>query len=339
MQSQSQHSENSLNSNENKALLWNLLNESNIFTNIPDQFLNNVKVDFEDIILKHKNNNNGKQINLMEQNKKIITDIIPTLNKYKLPSALKQNIPSALKQNIPLPNQDSNSSVYTQQQIHEERQEKFHSQLSEKETEFSSLIKKKTPNKIDFSDKNDEPIGNQMDDLLTKALQERDNQLEGIQNNMTPTSDIKKWIGNKEANISIGENLPIQKNQAIDINNNAKKVHFANNLVDNIPSDHIPSDHIPSNHIPSNHIPSNSSNSSNSSNNFLQKLKLNNENINQKSADINNNELKVLLQQVLTNQEQILKQIDNILNENNTIEIEVNDDISEENVEKLHDNE
>ena len=66
-------------SNENKGLLWGILQESDIFNNIPDNKFSNVKQIFEttmrDINIKMGNNN------LMEKNKFTIETLMSNINK------------------------------------------------------------------------------------------------------------------------------------------------------------------------------------------------------------------------------------------------------------------
>ena len=68
-------------SNENKGMMWGILQESNIFTGIPDDKFQNVKQIFEstmrEISIKMKNNK------LMEQNKVTVEELMSKINADK----------------------------------------------------------------------------------------------------------------------------------------------------------------------------------------------------------------------------------------------------------------
>ena len=153
-------------SNSNKELLWGILQESDVFNNIPDNKFNNVKQIFEttmrDISIKMNNNN------LMEQNKFTIEHLMSKIN--------------ADKQNYYTESESSKLKVvYRAQDIQKERNIELNSKLEEHRNNMTTLINPKKPTDINFADTNDDddkPIGDDMDRLISERLASRERELE-----------------------------------------------------------------------------------------------------------------------------------------------------------------
>ena len=74
---------NNFTNNENKLLLWELLNKHNHFKNIDNQHYQEVQKLFEEEITFI--NTNNKSLDLVNKNKKFLSSLITKLNKYKTP--------------------------------------------------------------------------------------------------------------------------------------------------------------------------------------------------------------------------------------------------------------
>ena len=79
------------NSQSNKALLWGILNDQNIFQNIPNSEINNIQNLFESEILKIQNKANNKTSDLLILNKLLIQNFTSTLSFYKENKNFKEN--------------------------------------------------------------------------------------------------------------------------------------------------------------------------------------------------------------------------------------------------------
>lgn len=187
--------------------------------------------------------------------------------------------------------------------IQQERKGNFDKSLKDKENEMKSMLVGNKPNEVDFSDKNDTPFdNNSMDMLLENMIKNRENELNQV------------IIKNKpEHSINIGENTDLPNNDITKISE--KKVSF---------NDDIQED------------------------DFINKLKKNPyTDINQpmKSSFANKNknnyefdELKLLLREILDNQNHIL----DILNKKDietNIETNIKTDIKIENDTQQNNNE
>ncbi len=130
---------------DNKRLLWELLYENNIFNNIPDNQLTNVKNIFEQQI--NFINNNDRSLNLKEKNKKLIKQIIEHITVFKSTKSLK-----------PL----------------EEVEIKISKDFEDKKEEMINLLKKPSQKEIDFNEGIDNPINNEeMENILSEMIKKR----------------------------------------------------------------------------------------------------------------------------------------------------------------------
>ena len=157
-------------SNENKGMMWQILYEQGAFNNISNNYINNIKSDFDKIV---NIINTKRELDLTNKNKLLLTEIVKYLEQYK-----------------------ENSRHVTRPL--EEVQIKMDKDLKEKEKEFIELIKKPSPAEIDFTEKIDEPLKeSSINSMLNKMIAEREIEI----NNIIPTPPIKKdEIEKKEIN-------------------------------------------------------------------------------------------------------------------------------------------
>ena len=148
---------NSLLEISNKELLWSLMQEDKLFTNIPFENLNELKNIFEKKLIEIGNLNNKKS--LMELNKLVLIDMKSVMNNYK--KSIGINI------------------------------EKESHNFDKKKQEFESLFKKDIPDNIEFNDEIDRPIDiDEMNKMLESTIKSRNIEIERnedkeINNNVT----------------------------------------------------------------------------------------------------------------------------------------------------------
>jgi hypothetical protein len=202
-------------SNQNKALIWNLLSNDGAFNSIPDSQANRVKEEFD-----RKVETISIQLtpadNLVNLDKRVISEMLKELKKYAKPK------PS-----------DDMTLNYNAADIAQKRQKVFEEELKTKKKEFDVFNNTPTPDKINFSDNLDTPMGSEMDKILAEQIALREKQL----NMVLQTQDKEaatKWIQNpgdvvkteEPAKLKIGENVQLDiKEPSL----KAKKVNFADN--------------------------------------------------------------------------------------------------------------
>ena len=199
-------------SNQNKGMIWNLLCNDGIFKTIPDHKANSVKEDFDQKIEKI-----ARQItstdNLVNLCKRLISEMMNDVDKYKQTEIIRS------KQK-----DETMTLSYSAAEIAQTRQKQFENELQNKKKEFDKLNTIQTPDKIDFSDNLDTPIGSEMDKILAEQIALREKQLNMVlqtQDKETATKWIQKPNEIKEPiKLKIGENIEPK----------VKKVVFADTL-------------------------------------------------------------------------------------------------------------
>lgn len=206
-------------SNQNKGIIWALLNEHNVFNGIDIKYVNNIKTEF-DTKIDHISNTILTTDNLITLNKKVISEMMNDMTKYKTPNIKYQ--PSRHEQQDVIPLTIADAQL--------QKQTLFQKNLETKQSEFDTLINKPKPNTIDFSDNNgqDKPNSSEMERKLAETIAWREKQLNVVldtQNNSETSineaniSMASKWI-NRD-NVSSSENnliLKIDNNTPVDIN-------------------------------------------------------------------------------------------------------------------------
>lgn len=170
---------------ENKEFLWNVLYKNNVFNAIPNSKTPEIKSLFEETInnsIDFIKQNNLQNNNLLELNKIIVKNLNSNIIAYK--SQMLSPIDS--------------KDIYKKTKF-DGLQEEFNKQ---KESMNNTLNADK-PNTIDFSDKNDEPIEN---NVMLLKLQEMEKE-RNINLNTNSNSN-----SNKQLKLNIEELEPISEN-------------------------------------------------------------------------------------------------------------------------------
>jgi len=169
----------SVNSRDNKALLWQLLSDHPFLKKDPKKFQSVLEYRVNEI---HKNRFHFNN-NLMTMNKEIIKQFANEINNQTQPK--------------PLPKMTKTQA--------------FDKKLKEQEDNFSTLINKQKPPDIDFSDKNEEePVTNRMVD---NTLLQREQELKNIMAQYDNENDATTWL--KPTETSSAKNLKIDKTSNI----------------------------------------------------------------------------------------------------------------------------
>ena len=140
-----------MNTIQNKGMLWKLLQENGYFNDINNNHFNEIQRNFESTINNVSNTN--PNLSLVDKNKKVITNMIEHLKKYKMG----------------LPPQPT--------QIVLKKKDGINENLEKKKVEFLDLITPPEPKEIDFKDNQDQAVEGEINNLLEQAIQERENDL------------------------------------------------------------------------------------------------------------------------------------------------------------------
>jgi len=203
-------------SSDNKGMMWGILQESNIFTDIPDEKFHNVKAIFDDTMMKI--NATMGTMSLMEKNKITVEELISKINKEKTNYSTSARTDSKVK------------IVYRAEDLHKERSSQLNNKMEQQRNELTTLINPNKPADINFADDitdGDKPIGNDMDRLISERLASRERELE------IPkiTEEGEKWLNaNANANANTTSDvMELEKDKKVTtqvVNNVTKQVSF-----------------------------------------------------------------------------------------------------------------
>ena len=181
-------------SNNNKGLIWGLLQESNVFDGIENENFARIQTIFEDTISNvHRSNTN---LSLLEKNKITMNTLIKKINDEK----------SKPKKSIQM--------VYRVEDIQNKREQEFNLKLKEQQDNLNKMINPVKPKAMSFSDETineDKPIGDDMDRLIAERLATRERELEIPQ----ITKETEQWLNNnREVKLKI-ENKTVSFNESV----------------------------------------------------------------------------------------------------------------------------
>lgn len=213
----------------NKRIIWDLLIEHNVFNDIPDKYLINVKTEFEEL-LQNMSVQLQPSETILNANKQAILRMIDTANKYKVAQAYAYEKPAYEK---PAYEKPAYEKPITANDISTKKQAQFQKGLQTKQEEFNNLMQPFKPAVIDFKDKTDEEPISEMDKKLAETIAWREQQLSQVLEKQNINS-ATEWINNGAAattppatnnSIKIGDVTNIDEKQIITVNN-SKKVSF-----------------------------------------------------------------------------------------------------------------
>jgi hypothetical protein len=147
---------------ENKAKLWNMCMERKLFEQIPQSLIDNVQKKFEESVSIFSSQSvSTNDINYI--NEEIIKHFTNEL--LTLTSVNKESIQN-------------------------DRKSDFEKRLQEKQDEFNGMMNKPKPEGIEFSQDKDEPLKGDLDDLIKKHNDERQNELNKVFQSQSPNSNL-----------------------------------------------------------------------------------------------------------------------------------------------------
>jgi len=192
---------------KNKAFLWDLMRNNNMFQTVPESKAGLVKDIFDKKIATI-----GLQITPTDQlvnlNKRVISEMVNVFAQEVVEAPLQ--------------------IIYNSAELLQQRQSKFEMELKQKQSEFEKINSKPTPTKIDFTDKiEDKPLGADMDKILAEQIAWRERELNLVlekqvqpQPQQAPTQQapIQQAPTQQAPTLKIGEPVPLD--------NGKKKVSF-----------------------------------------------------------------------------------------------------------------
>jgi len=199
----------SVDSAQNKALLWATLQESGAFAGLTKDQFQPVQSAF-DRSVQQAAAKSGGAVSLSDANKHVIRDFMQVLRTFQTPPPGPGlgSVPEK-KKKIEL--------VYRSEDIQNERASEFDRQLRLKQAEMDSFLTLKKPADVSFADKDkglgeDKPIGDEMSRLIAQELAAREREL--VQPKPEDIKRAQQWIGTNATNAANATNTtanPVKK--------------------------------------------------------------------------------------------------------------------------------
>jgi hypothetical protein len=183
------------NSNNNKGLIWGLLQESNIFQGIDDKQFPKIQAILEDTI----NNIEATQssYDLMAKNKMAMEELIFKINTEKNKPVKSSKV----------------QMIYTSDDLSKERKDNFNNKLKQQQDNLNTYINPKVPEEPKFKDDGDKPIGDDMDRLIAERMANRERELDIPQ----ISKEAEEWINNSKEVKPLPE-IPIDPDKKVTFN-------------------------------------------------------------------------------------------------------------------------
>jgi len=193
----------SINSNENKKMLWDLLSptfpENLSIHQRMKKFIDDISTTLHRDRFKYKSN-------IMQMNKILLSESKKYLTKCMQES--NQNQKNIQRAGQMQERSMVNSRNYDKFTTKKEHTTTFEKRLRDKQEKFNQLIDGKKPKAIDFSDKMDKPIST-MNSLIDSTLAEREKELSSITSSYNK-KDVEKWLQNGGNIESTSTNISIK---------------------------------------------------------------------------------------------------------------------------------
>ena len=208
---------------QNLKLLWDvLLDEININAS-NKTLISNIKTIFESNIHPFTSRTNPN-LNIMELNKQFLSQVVLAVNRLFPNLKKEQNI-----QKITIfPEIEDNLDPYKIEDIQSLRQNEFEKEVEKKKIELDTYMTPNKPKELDFSNKNLDGKIKSMDSLIAEKLEQRNLEIEYLQNNNTTIIDSENWLTPKETSVK-NENINFLKKNINNTNNPLRDINLTIN--------------------------------------------------------------------------------------------------------------
>ena len=180
------------NSNDNKGLIWGLLQESNIFQGIDDKQFPKIQGILEETINYIETSKPNSD--LMTKNKMAMEELI-----YKINTEKNKPVKTSKVQ-----------MIYTSDDLSKQREDNFNNKLKQQQDNLNTYINPKTPEEPKFKDDGDKPIGGDMDRLIAERMASRERELDIPQ----ISKEAEEWINNSNEVKPLPE-IPIDSDKKV----------------------------------------------------------------------------------------------------------------------------
>ena len=179
-------------SNQNKKIIWDVLIDEDILKNKSKDIIAQIHLVFNKNIVPFYETEKHNATNLIELNKKFITIIMNFVNR-NFPNISHNQTQSVQQQ------QRQKKELITQEELQTDRQNEFEKELSQKQKEFTASMTLQIPQKPNFRDAIDKPLG-EMELEIKKMIAQRNYDLETVTKSPN-VNEVENWLKSKETSV------------------------------------------------------------------------------------------------------------------------------------------
>ena len=173
-------------SHENAQMIWELLQETDIYNNIGDQEKIEIRSQFTKNMREFNEKHTMSSLSLIERNKLFIGVVLNQHRRANIADAKKMKKTTSLS---PSPSPIITLNKFpTSKEVQEERRQVFDNDLQRRRNEFNNSMSISKPEVPTFSDKMDEPIS-KMEDLVNQTIASRELEMNQIFNSMASRTE------------------------------------------------------------------------------------------------------------------------------------------------------
>ena len=204
---------------ENQELLWNVIGKNKKIQQQFNDYNPNTKVEwFKNIIriFYEKYKNETITVNDLNRiNKETITYMLGNIREQKSQPVKELDVN---------PYQPSNSMISTPPIVADTRQDEYARQFEQRQNIYNEMNKKNVPDNVDFAEKIEDGVINNMDDLLKQQMAEREYEMNNIP---PPSKPIGKIVNSIPPKLQIDNSSNITVSvQEVQPNLDKKKVSW-----------------------------------------------------------------------------------------------------------------
>lgn len=190
---------------ENAQMIWELLQETDIYNNIGQQEKIEIRSQFTKNMRAFNDKHTMSSLSLMERNKLFIGVVLNEHRRATIADAKQMKKTTA---SVATPASAHMHQFPTSKDVQEERRQVFEQDLQRKKNEFENSMSISKPDIPTFSDKMDEPIS-QMEDLINQTIASRELEMNQIFQSMSSNTNRQEPVWLQETSVKSEKASPI----------------------------------------------------------------------------------------------------------------------------------
>jgi hypothetical protein len=177
---------------ENQELLWNVISKNSYIQTFFSQYNPDTKVDwFKSIVSKFYDQYRNQKLTVNDLNRVNKETISYMIQNIREQTTTRSNPTSPINDNNAV--QPINSySINTPPIVSNNRQEMYANQFEQRQNEYAAMTKRNIPDDVNFAEKNDDGVIENMDTLIQQQLKQREYDMNNIPPPVNMSAPLKQ---------------------------------------------------------------------------------------------------------------------------------------------------